>query len=690
MKKRGVAGAALALSLAGSAALAAAEGKLEVEIQNIPAELLLVQEETAIDVEGRASVFGGLKYLDLMLILDASKSLNQTDPDDYRLKGAVALVRALPAKSDIHIGIVAFDSDAFLVAPLTADRDEIVAKLEGIRRDGGTNLHDGIRRTLEAFKQGARPDSARIGLLFTDGKSDRDAALLAAQEARDSNVVIHSLLLQDREKATELLQAIASTTQGSFLYVEDPAQLPKAFLDLRTTGVDHVKLSVNGGPPIATEFVAGTFGGRVQLSPGKNVIAATATDLEGKQKAASVEVTVTGPLRVAIAKPVDGTLFTSLETSTAVEVNATVFTNSTPAVRTAFPTLGVESVTLAAEGAPPIHAKFLDGKFVGHVPLRLQENRIVATARSLDGRTAEAFVDLTVRPPGCSELRVSAERDGRPAISLNDRGLEIIFDASNSMWAQIAGTPRITIAKDTVREAMTSLPEDFFVALRVYGHQHQREQKNCTDSELLIPLSKGNSEEIRRVIDSFKPRGQTPLGYSVQQVPADFGDFAGERAVVLITDGIESCDGDAVAAAQAFQQEGRFRPIHVIGFALEQGEEEALASLRRIAETTDGKFIMAGDAAELRRALAETAGTSFTLWRGSDLAGRGTLGAGDVLELPDGAYRLQLSSEPPLEFSFTLGAEESLALTLTRQGEQTSTRESREPAAYKMCPPARR
>ncbi len=583
MMQRDVARWGLALALAGwTAPVWAPPSELQVEIQNIPADLVLTNEESSLDVEGRASIFGGMKFLDLFLILDTSNSLYRTDPDDYRLQAAIALVRAIPVHGDIRIGIVAFNQDARLVSPLTADREVIVEKLESLgERGGGTNLHDGIRLALDDFDSSAHPDAARIALLFTDGKSDRRKAIGAAEQARSRGMVIHSLLLLDRDKSADLLQTIAETTHGSFHYIEKPEDLPQAFRDLRTTGVDHVKLSANGSAPIDTELVAGTFRGRVPLRQGKNVIIATATDL--------------------------------------------------------------------------------------------------------DGNTASHQRIVTVRPPGCGELRVSAVRDGRAAISISDRGLEIIYDASGSMWGKTGSRSKIAVATETGQEAMTGFPDDFHVALRVYGHQHPREQHNCEDSELLIPLGIGNSDEIRRAIQAFQPRGQTPLGYSVEQVPDDFGDFEGGRSVVLITDGIESCDGNALAAAEALQAPGRHRPVHVIGFGLEPGEMEALDNLQAIAGRTGGRFIQAGDGAELRRALAATAGTPFTVRRGSQLVGRGTLGAAEVLHLPAGGYTLRLESDPPQLFPFTLRIEEALNLTLVREGDDVFTREQRRPAPYNFC-----
>ena len=202
---------------------------------------------------------------------------------------------------------------------------------------------------------------------------------------------------------------------------------------------------------------------------------------------------------------------------------------------------------------------------------------------------------------------------------------------------------------------------------------------------MLIPLGIGNSDEIRRVIQGFQPKGQTPLAYSVEQVPGDFGDFEGGRSVVLITDGIESCDGNVLAAAEALQAPGRHRPVHVIGFGFEPGQMEALDSLRTTAERTGGRFIQAGNGGELRRALAATAGTPFTVWRGSDFVGRGTLGAEEVLRLPAGDYTLQLESDPSQIFSFHLSIEEALELTLVREGDDVFTRDHRQPAPYNLC-----
>jgi Mg-chelatase subunit ChlD len=532
------------IALAAAVPVAFAQtGNLKVEIQKPASGLRLESWETSIEVEGGASIFGGVKYLDLFLVMDSSKSLRRTDPKDYRAAGAIGLVTNLSAKSDIRIGVVEFDKNAELVAPLTPNRAAVIAALDGLDRSGDTNLAAGIEAALAGFEEGARPDSSRVMLLFTDGKSDAKRARWAMDAARRRGVAIHTLLLGSDEQGAKLLREIAEGSGGSFVHVTDPTRLPEAFLNLRTTGIEHVALHVNGSSPIPTVLTGGTFSARVPLQVGENDIVAIATSLDGRTREDSVTVIVSGPLTISIDTPVDGTLYVNRESETAVEGAVTTLENPSPEVLARNLDRGVRSVVLAVNDSPPFATTLADGRFHGRVLLGKGENRIVATASSTDGRTAEDAVTVTVRSPGCAELKVEATRAGEPALSISDRAVEIVFDASNSMWGQIEGRAKISIAKEILQDALEWLPGDLSLALRVYGHQHGRELRNCRDSELLVPPGMGNRERIREAIAAFRPRGQTPLGYSLEQISADLGDFAGERAVVLVTDGIESCGG---------------------------------------------------------------------------------------------------------------------------------------------------
>ena len=119
------------------------------------------------------------------------------------------------------------------------------------------------------------------GMVELEGMSDEDEAFEATEEARRRGVVVHTLLLGSDRDGEDLLGEIAQRTGGSFVHVSDPSKLPEAFLDLRTTGIDRVTLSVNGSEPRPARLLGGRFHAEVPLVQGENRIVARAHALDG-------------------------------------------------------------------------------------------------------------------------------------------------------------------------------------------------------------------------------------------------------------------------------------------------------------------------------------------------------------------------------------------------------------------------
>ena len=261
-------------------------------------------------------------------------------------------------------------------------------------------------------------------------------------------------------------------------------------------------------------------------------------------------------------------------------------------------TTGVDSVTLSVNGSEPVPARLAGGTFAGSVPVEVGDNRIVAFATSLDGDTQESEIIVSVRDTSCAALEVAATNEGRPALSLNDRAVEIIVDASKSMWAQIDGRSKMEIAKTTLEEVSYWLPEDLDLALRTYGSTTASEQNNCADSSLLVPFGESNRDYVRQAIAGLRPTGQTPIAYALQQAARDFESLQSDLTLVLVSDGIESCGGDPVAAAHALRQQGIV--VHLIGFGMGSAADEDTASLQAIANASGGRYVTAGSAEELK------------------------------------------------------------------------------------------
>ena len=95
----------LSALMIGAAASSAAESErsLQVEIQSPSAGFTVEDGATNVEVEGIASAIGGVRYLDIMFVMDTSGSLRSSDPEDYRSLGAIGLIENLSPKSDASL-----------------------------------------------------------------------------------------------------------------------------------------------------------------------------------------------------------------------------------------------------------------------------------------------------------------------------------------------------------------------------------------------------------------------------------------------------------------------------------------------------------------------------------------------------------------------------------------------------------
>ncbi len=173
----------------------------------------------------------------------------------------------------------------------------------------------------------------------------------------------------------------------------------------------------------------------------------------------------------------------------------------------------------------------------------------------------------------------------------------IVFDASGSMWGQIKGKPKIEIARDVVRDLVRDLPSDTELGLMAYGH---RRKGDCEDIELLIPVGKVDKQAFVKIVDGIMPKGMTPITASLELAAEGLGYKESKATVILVSDGLETCNADPCAAAKKLEQLGVDFTAHVIAFDLKPEETE---KLRCIADATGGKFFPASDAASLKDAL---------------------------------------------------------------------------------------
>ncbi len=154
-----------------------------------------------------------------------------------------------------------------------------------------------------------------------------------------------------------------------------------------------------------------------------------------------------------------------------------------------------------------------------------------------------------------------------------------IFDASQSMWGLMDGETKIAIAQRLLSTAIDSLKniENVEVALRVYGNRKDINSgpQDCEDTHLEVPFEKNNIEKIKHVLKSTQPKGTTLIAKSLEASEADFPPCKNCRnIIILITDGIEACNGDPCAVSRALQQNGIILKPFVIGVGMDQDYSE--------------------------------------------------------------------------------------------------------------------
>jgi len=186
-----------------------------------------------------------------------------------------------------------------------------------------------------------------------------------------------------------------------------------------------------------------------------------------------------------------------------------------------------------------------------------------------------------------------------PVAAEETPGVYVILDGSGSMWGQLDdGTHKITAARDVLKDFVGNDFGGKELALRAYGH---RREGDCADTELIVPFTSAGqaAETMRAFADQVNPKGKTPISRSLRAALADFGERRGE--IILISDGIETCDEDPCELMRQWRESNVAIKVHVVGLGLSEKERGAMQCISEAAGT---QYQDAGSAEELAAGLA--------------------------------------------------------------------------------------
>ncbi|WP_020574131.1 vWA domain-containing protein [Actinopolymorpha alba] len=192
--------------------------------------------------------------------------------------------------------------------------------------------------------------------------------------------------------------------------------------------------------------------------------------------------------------------------------------------------------------------------------------------------------------------------------------LVLVLDSSGSMKEPAGdGQTKIAAARTALTSVVGKLPASAEVGLRVYGATvFERGQPGaCTDTQLTVPIGTGNHDQLRSAIAGYKPYGETPIGYSLQQAAKDLGPD-GKRTILLVSDGEATCDPEPCEVARSIADQGIDLKIDVIGFRV---GAKARDQLRCVAREGRGDYYDADSTADLEAGLDRLSTRAFRPFR---------------------------------------------------------------------------
>jgi Ca-activated chloride channel family protein len=160
-----------------------------------------------------------------------------------------------------------------------------------------------------------------------------------------------------------------------------------------------------------------------------------------------------------------------------------------------------------------------------------------------------------------------------------------IFDASQSMAVTWQKQSKIAIARKVLINIIDSLEHvpNVQMALRLYGHHSPVPPQDCSDTKLEVPFAPGNAGKIRQQLRFVVPKGTTPIAHSLELGGGDFppGCEDCRNIIILITDGVEACDGDACAVSLELQRKGIILKPFVIGIGIDENFRQTFNCIGR-------------------------------------------------------------------------------------------------------------
>ena len=182
----------------------------------------------------------------------------------------------------------------------------------------------------------------------------------------------------------------------------------------------------------------------------------------------------------------------------------------------------------------------------------------------------------------------------------------ILLDASSSMLASVDNQSKMNIAKTAVSRFAHAIGTEGHVSLIVYGHGGTQSNKDkslsCSTIDEIVPMGPFKEEAFIKAVNGVEAKGWTPLAGAIKKAHQLSMNYVGNTIIYIVSDGLETCDGDPVKEASEFVTNQATRHVNIIGFDVDQ---EAENQLKAVADAGNGEYISANTIEELNSSITQ-------------------------------------------------------------------------------------
>ncbi|MBP5548719.1 MAG: VWA domain-containing protein [Bacteroidales bacterium] len=168
-----------------------------------------------------------------------------------------------------------------------------------------------------------------------------------------------------------------------------------------------------------------------------------------------------------------------------------------------------------------------------------------------------------------------AGAQNKASVSNEKTRVLLILDCSHSMWDRWQSDAKIKVTQQVLLKFLDSVAnqDNIEVALRVFGHLN----KNSYGTRLEVPFDSDNNYKIQSKIKTLVPNGACTAASALSSSLNDFPSSGASRNIILIiTDGMDDCDGNICDVARQVQMSGVIVQTFILGIGNKQDFQHSL------------------------------------------------------------------------------------------------------------------